>query len=232
MYDKRYTVLKFGGTSLSTPEKLLRVVELIKKQADRTQTAVVVSAMGKSTDKLIEALNAASSGNRERADQLVNEVGDLACASGAKALKELTDDGTKRQKEITSMVKDLLDPLRQLLFGVSLVRENSAQTMDLILSFGERISARIVATLLIEKGADALPVDSCDWTVTDDNFGDARVQWKESASRIQELMDSWQSRIPVNTGFIGNTRDGRMTTLGRNGSDYTATLLARGLNAR
>lgn len=220
------TVMKFGGSSVGRPERLKQVVELISRE--RGAVAVVVSAMGDTTDYLIEAADRASKGELQKAESLVDQVADLATTNGLLALEGFPGP----RPAITPLVRELLAPLRQLLYGVSLLRERSAQTLDLVMSFGERVSANVLAEVLKARNMPAVFVDSRSWVVTDDRFGDALVDWPATQKKIAELTSTLTERVAIHTGFLGQTSDGRTTTLGRNGSDYTATLLARGLNAK
>ena len=224
-----YRVLKFGGSSLGAPDRLSQVIELISEERQTSSIAVVCSAMGDTTDWLLEAVEIAATGDLDGAEAVVDKIADLAI-SNALAVAE-SFEGDVERPNMTPLVRELLEPLRKLLLGVSLLRENSDQTMDLILSFGERLSATVVAELLRASGRESIFVDSRDWTVTDASFGDARVDWPASREKLRGLVEQWGERIPVVTGFLGQTPDGRTTTLGRNGSDYTATLLGRGLDA-
>ncbi len=228
-----YRVLKFGGSSVGAPERLVRVIHVIAEAAQRGEVAVVVSAMGDSTDWLMEAVRTAAAGDAVAAEREVDRVADLAITNGLMALKELgaSDGGVVGAPQITPLVREVLAPLRQVLHGVALLRECTAQTLDLVMSFGERTSARVLTELLGARGTQSLYVDARDWNVTDDTFGDAMVDWDTTRERIATLKPSWAGKVVVNTGFLGMTPDGRTTTLGRNGSDYTATLLARGLDA-
>lgn len=225
------TVMKFGGTSLGSPERLARVVELIADERSRRTVAIVVSAMGDTTDILLEAADAAAAGRFEEASERVDVIGDLATTNGLLAVRALNPKGAPRKPQVSRIVRELLEELRQLLYGMSLVRERTLQTMDLVLSFGERLSASVVADTLDASGHKAVYVDARDWTITDDSFGDALVDWDATQAALDALRPTWDDAIPVVTGFLGRTTGGRTTTLGRNGSDYTATLLARGLNA-
>jgi aspartokinase/homoserine dehydrogenase 1 len=122
-------------------------------------------------------------------------------------------------------------PLRRLLTGVSLLRERTAQTLDLVMSFGEQLSATVVSMLLTAQGIPATYVDARSWLVTDARFGHALVDWEAARQRLDAVRARWATAVTVHTGFLGQTPDGRTTTLGRNGSDYTATLLGRALGA-
>jgi aspartokinase/homoserine dehydrogenase 1 len=228
-------VLKFGGSSVGASERLVRVTDLIAREQALGPVAVVVSAMGDTTDWLIDAAHAAERGEQVAAEALVERVGQVAVEVGLAALRELLarperDEATP-PPELATQVSELLVPLRQVLAGVGLLRQCSPQTLDLVLSFGERLSAGIVAALLRVRGQAAVAVDAREWMVTDDRFGDALVDEPATRARLAALAPTWAPAIAVHTGFLGATPDGRTTTLGRNGSDYTATLLAGALAA-
>ena len=231
--SESYRSMKFGGSSVGRAQSLRRVVEIICREREDGPIAVVVSAMGDTTDWLIDAARAAARGDRDEAERIVDRVADLAIKNGHVLLQHIESDRGKlaAHPEITPLVREVVDPLRRILYGVSLVREMTAQTLDLIMSFGERLSANVVAQLVTAAGTPAVFVDARDWTVTDDTFGTAVVDWDRTMRSLSELRDRWGDRVPIHTGFLGRTVDGRTTTLGRNGSDYTATLLARALNA-
>jgi aspartokinase/homoserine dehydrogenase 1 len=103
--------------------------------------------------------------------------------------------------------------------------------MDELLSYGERISAFVLASILQSQGLEAVFVDARDWVRTNDQFGEARVDFESTRKLLNGLKRQWGDAITINTGFLGRTADGKTTTLGRNGSDFTATLLARCLDA-
>ncbi len=225
-------VMKFGGSSVGAPDRLAQAVSIVARECAAGPVAVVVSAMGDTTDHLIEAMDLAARGDDAAAEAVVDRVADLATANGLVVLQAIERElpqGVARA-QITPMVRELLGPLRKLLYGVSLLRERTAQTLDLVMSFGERLSASVVAALLAARGVPAAFVDARDWLVTDARFGDALVDWEATRLRVEALREAWAA-VTVHTGFIGRTPDGRTTTLGRNGSDYTATLLARALGA-
>ena len=228
-----YRVMKFGGSSVGAPERVARVVELITRERALGPIAVVVSAMGDVTDWLLDAIAAAARGDDATAQQIADRIEQLALDNGrgAYALLKERNPNVGPEPDFAPVVAELLSPLRQILYGVSLIRERTPQTTDLILSFGERISNNVLALLATANGVPAVFQDAREWTVTNDRFGDALVNWNATASRLRDLVAAWGDRVPFNTGFLGRTDDGRTTTLGRNGSDYTATLLARGIGA-
>jgi aspartokinase/homoserine dehydrogenase 1 len=219
--------MKFGGSSVGNPSSLARALQLIDRERARGPLAVVVSAMGDATDELIDAVSQAASGDLPAAERLVDRIADRAVTGAFLAMAE----NTGARPEIAQQVREVLAPLRDLLRGVSLVREKTPQTVDLVLSFGERLSASVVAALLQAQGVAAFAVDARDLIRTDDYFGAAHVDWPVTRAAIEAAAADWAGKVPVVTGFIGRTADGRTTTLGRNGSDYTASLLARALGA-
>jgi len=233
MGDAGYRVMKFGGSSVGSPERLLRVTDLIARHHPRGPLAVVVSAMGDTTDILIEAARLASQGESEAAKSIAERVGERALSNARHVLAHAgrVSSPSPTADRIALTIDGVVGPLKVLLEAISCVKEQTKQMLDSVLSFGERLSAPVLAELLIARGLPALFVDSREWTRTDDRFGDALVDWDATRGRIAALQSGWRDRIVVTTGFLGQTGDGRTTTLGRNGSDYTATLLARGLGA-
>jgi len=233
MQPGRYRVMKFGGSSVGVAERLSRVLQIIATERQKGPIAVVVSAMGDTTDWLIDAAALAHQGDPDGATRIVERVADLAIQNGHKMLAAAEARGVKIEYRppIETIVHDLIEPLHQLVYAVSLLRERTAQTLDLIMSFGERISATVIAEVLTATGTPAVYTDARTWTVTSDRFGAGLVDWDATQKKLSELAESWGERTPIHTGFLGQTADGRTTTLGRNGSDYTAALLARGLTA-
>ena len=225
-----YHVLKFGGSSLGSPETLVGALEMVERQRGGGPLAVVVSAMGDATDRLIAAIDSAAEGDlegaREQAERLAEENWETA-----RRAARLRDIDQQKIDHLREAVDERYDQLARLLEGMSLLHEATAKSRDLVLSFGERLSAVLVAGLLEGDGAAASMVDARSWLVTDDTFGSARVDWEATRERIRTERPNWRGEVTVHTGFIGRTPDGRTTTLGRDGSDYTATLLARGLEA-
>mgnify|MGYP002619748686 CR=1 FL=1 len=233
MSETPFLVMKFGGSSNGAPERLVRITELVARERRNGPVALVVSAMGDTTDWLIDAVDRAAAGDHAGALEVVECIQALALRNGLGALDTLGGAAAlSRRAAVEGLVHELTESLRQLLYGVSLVRERTPQTVDLVMSFGERISAGVLAEVVSASGVEACFVDARTWTVTDDSFGKALVSWPATEAALCALRVGWGERVPVHTGFLGRTADGRTTTLGRNGSDYTATLLARALQAR
>ena len=210
-------VMKFGGSSLADAARLRHVAEIVKTQLYR-KPALVLSAMGDTTDHLIEAGN------------LALQHGKIETKS-VKNLHILTAKNLKLsiQKEIGS----LLDELNRLLSGIALIRELTPRTRDYLVSFGERLSVRIAAAYFHSLGINAKAFDSFDLGfVSNSNYTQAELL-KESWDLIPEkILPMVKSGVmPVVTGFIAKDEKGSITTLGRGGSDLSATMIAAACKA-
>lgn len=223
-------VLKFGGSTVGDPARIGRVLDRVAEEAARAPIAVVVSAMGDGTDELGEATDEAARGALPAARRLAAALVERARVVAQAALDAARGPRSSSSSEAVAAIDAALRPLAEeldgLLLGVSLVRVASPELRDRVASFGERLSATTVAALLRARGVDALAIDARRWVVTDARFGDARVDVEASRERLATLTPRLLGRVAVHTGYLGATPDGRTTTLGRNGSDYTASLLA------
>ncbi len=222
-------VLKFGGSSVGEMPALCHVLDIITKEALNNDEllVVIVSAPGPTTDWLIDASTLATSGDIAGALEIVDRIADLCVHNAFSA--------SNGGPSIATPVRHLLVGLKRLLEGVSLTRECTPRALDMILSFGERLSALMMGWLLSWRGISrgVAVIDSREWLITGQEFGNASVHRPESYHALRMLRPSWGDRIAVMTGFIGRTRDGGYTTtLGRNGSDLTATLAGTGLQVR
>lgn len=213
-----WQIYKFGGTSVGTPGRLPRVLDLIA--AAPKPVAVVVSAPGDTTDWLILAARSAADGEIAQARGELARVRELAATI---ARPVLTSHGLRAFK---ADLDEVLLPVERTLSGIELTRECSPRSLDAVISAGERISVALVARALSERDCPAKAVDARDFVVTDATFGSATVDRAATTDKFNALLPSYAGLTPIVTGFIGRTRDGHTTTLGRNGSDYTATLLA------
>jgi aspartokinase/homoserine dehydrogenase 1 len=219
----RIRVLKFGGSAFVGADRAEQAFAILQRELALGPIAVVVSAIGHTTDRLLSAARLASRGMEVEAEREVDAI--VAYVFNEPTLAAALTDDALRQLDA------LIGELRKLLYGVSLLREHSTASLDLILSFGERIAAHTVSAVLASRQVPAMPVDARDLLCTSDRFGDALVDWERTAASIHAAAPAWSGKVPVITGFVGRAPDGRTTTLGRNGSDYTATLLARALDA-
>lgn len=221
--SERWQVYKFGGSSLGTSGRMPRVLELVL--AAPRPLALVVSALGDSTDWLILAARSAEEGNISQARRELAQVRELATATARVVLNSQGQKGLKHDLD------EILTPVERLLSGIELTRECSPRTLDSIICVGERISVAVLSRALVERGVPAIAVDARDFVVTDATHGAATVDKDATAERFAAIKPEWTGRVPIVTGFLGRTPDGHTTTLGRNGSDYTATLVAGLLEA-
>ncbi len=220
-------MLKFGGSTLGTPERLRSALDLTVSALEEGPIHVVVSAFSDTTDRLLEACDEAACGRSAAASVILDSV---ARASAACVLAATRASDTF-SAHITELAASTLAPLKRLLAAVADLRDCSPAILDRALGFGELSSAALVSEALRSRGVPALAVDARSWVVTDDRFGAAEVRWGPTRARFEEVTRRLRDCVPVHTGFIGATEDGRPTTLGRNGSDYTATLVARASRA-
>lgn len=218
-------VLKFGGSSVGTPERIDGIVQILRDYYARGERfCAVFSAFGGVTDALIEMARKAEAGDPEwERDLGAFRERHLAAAD------HLTSED--RQTRLRDELTRLHDTLRSLLQGVFLVREASARTMDYVLSFGERSSAFVLSRALQEHGLNAQFLDAREIIKTDKRFGAANVRFEQTYENIEGYFRT-HGGIQIVTGFVASTAKGLTTTLGRGGSDYTASLLAAGLNAK
>ncbi len=220
-------VMKFGGTSVGNAERMQQVGRLVAENFEHTRVVVVVSAMGGVTDMLIRAAKEASSGDREAwkgaRQELARkhrEVADAALSAG-------------EQAAVLPRLAEQVGNFENLCSGFSLVREVTPRAMDTLSSLGEVMSATLMAAILRSQGLLAEAVDSAEFIVTDERFGNATPLFEEAYQRTRQRLLPLERRgaIAVVTGFRGSTPSGLCTTLGRGGSDYSATIVGAALDA-
>jgi aspartokinase/homoserine dehydrogenase 1 len=221
-------VMKFGGTSVGDATCIGRVVQIVKDASRESSVVIVVSAMSGVTNHLIEAAGRAEAGERDSFNAIFV---DLRKQHEAALVRLIRDP--QRRGQIGGCLEKIFEEGERLCEGTALLRELTPRTLDLISSLGERLSAPLVAGALVELGVRSEPVEATELIVTDSCHGGAdplmdRTR-KRAEARLRPLLD--QGVVPVVTGFIGATQDGTLTTLGRGGSDYSATILGAALNA-
>lgn len=217
-------VLKFGGTSVKDTTNIKKVLEILKSQYEgKDKYAVVVSAFGGITDLLIDMSEKASTGNDGYLTQL-----DTFKKRASTVSQGLLSD--QRLEQVQKLLEANHKTLENLLHGIMLVREASPRTMDYVLSFGERTSALIIAAACNEIGIPANFLDARNIIKTNKEFGSAQVNHQLTQEKISEYFDK-SDRLEIVTGFIASDVGGLTTTLGRGGSDYTASILASCLDA-
>ncbi len=217
-------VMKFGGSSVGNAPAIKQVCELVARNADR-QPVVVVSALSGVTDQLLALAKSAGAGQAGDLDADVARLRQRHVAT----LQELGGDTADCRAKIDAMAAEILQALK----GVALLRELSGRSTDLIVSFGERMSAPIVAAGLAARGLAAQAVDARQIIETDDRFTSANVRFEPTDKKIRAALTPLlaSGAIPVVTGFIAATAEGITTTLGRGGSDYSVAILAGALEA-
>ncbi|MCB0606088.1 MAG: bifunctional aspartate kinase/homoserine dehydrogenase I [Lewinellaceae bacterium] len=217
-------VLKFGGSSVGKPERIRGIGDILKNYYSRgEQFTVVFSAFSGVTDSLISMSQRAADGDESYHDL----VTDFSNRHFEAAKNLLTGDALKA---VLPELENNHEVLSNLLYGIFLVREASARTLDYVLSFGERNSSFIIAHYLRQIGINAAYLDARKIIKTDKSFGSAKVDFELTNKNIQKYYAE-NPGVQVVTGFIASAKGGLTTTLGRGGSDYTAAILAAGLNA-
>ena len=217
-------VLKFGGTSVANAENISKVIAILKANSASEQMIVIVSALGGTTDILLEAGALAQNGNNAYSKSFETiENRHIA------VVRELIP--VNKQSGVLGGLKKILNELETTLEGVFLLKEFSDKTHDKIVSFGERLSSYIVVNALQLDVKKAQLKDSRDLIITDDNFTQATVQKEWTNKNIQAYFEKEDAPIVVMPGFIASDPHGETTTLGRGGSDYTAAIIAAALEA-
>ncbi len=219
-------IMKFGGTSVEDSSAIDRAAKIVAGRRER-QPVVVVSAMSKVTDQLLAAGQAAGAGDPGKSLELSRALRERHYSTAGELL------GTGLFTQFHSELETEFDALDELLRGIAAVGELTPRTTDLVASFGERISSRIVTSAFTVRDLPAAHVDSRKCVITDANHTKAVPLFPEIdlrlARQVKPLLEKKQ--IPVMGGFIGGTREGATTTLGRGGSDFTAAIVGAGLGA-
>ncbi len=221
-------VMKFGGTSVGSAERIAQAARLAVEAADKGHKVVVVtSAMSKVTDSLVEAAHTASRGKWDPA--LRQQLFERHRA----AADILTKDNATSREQVIAEITAQLERFEKLCFGLSMVHELTPRLLDAISGTGELLAAPLVSAAIRAAGRPSAAVSATDLIVTTDQFGGAEpiadATEANTVARLRPLLD--RGEIPVVTGFIGATADGVLTTLGRGGSDYSASILGAALSA-
>lgn len=214
-------VLKFGGSSVASYENASRAIEAIQISGKHDNiVAVVFSALGGVTDELIALAHTSSQQDKSYEKTL------KALEKRHFEMAMVVDP--KHQKGLIETLEKILEELRNLIKGIFLVKDLQPQTLDLVMSFGERLSCTIMTAFLQNHGMACTYLDARTCIETDDTFGNARVDMGKTKSNLQKHFKNAPS-IQIVTGFLGRTPDGKTTTLGRGGSDYTASIVGSAL---
>ncbi|WP_405564438.1 bifunctional aspartate kinase/homoserine dehydrogenase I [Polaribacter sp. Asnod6-C07] len=215
-------VLKFGGSSVANSEKIKQVLSIVAKTSEEQKVAVIVSAFGKTTDKLLAGANEALE-DITAAKEILELIKELH-------FRVIDDLIIKNKKEVTEEITYLFDHLISIYEGIFLLQELSNKTLAKVSSFGERLSSYIIANAAKET-LDATHKESRDLIVTNDEYLNAQVNFEVTNKNIAVFFQDNQHKVTVLGGFISSNTGEETTTLGRGGSDFSAAIYAAALNA-
>jgi len=217
-------VLKFGGTSVGSEEGIKSIIKIVAQEKENNnQLVVVVSAISKMTNLL--AITAEDAANKIGFADQIKHFEESHFNLVRKFLK------IPNQTLVFTKLKLLVNELENILQSVYVLQELTAQTKDLILSFGERCSAILIHAIFQQEFQNVKYINTVDYIVTDSQFGNAQVDVSVTNAKIKSLKEDLKDNILVVTGFIAANKKEQITTLGRGGSDYTASLFGVALGA-
>ncbi len=218
-------VCKFGGTSVQDAEAMMRLAQIIKARRDR-RPVVVASAMGKTTNQLLEAAQTAAKGKRQEALDLLAKIKEKHLKEAQKLEIAVTEGW------VAETIQAYFKEMRDLVKGLAALGELTPRIMDAMASYGERLSTAILTQVLENQGMPAQLMDARECVITDDNFTRANPLFDLTDAAIVERLRPVlkAGKIPVFQGFIGRTRSGITTTIGRGGSDYSASIVGAALD--
>ncbi len=222
-------ILKFGGTSVSSPQNIRNVANLIKKLSKEHKIIPVFSAISGVTDDLIRVTNLIQNRNKDAANSLAKKIIKMHTDVADQCVKN-----SKIKKDLMNKMKTDLDEFQDLLHGMLLLGEVTPRSSDYMISFGERLSINLVAFTLNEIGIKAVPLTGKDvGIVTDSHFGGAKPLMDTTRLHVSHTIDDLQQKkiMAIIGGFAGADQHGNITTFGRGGSDYTATIIASSIKA-
>jgi len=218
------TVLKFGGTSVENSKKIDGVLDIAFSQIDKAPV-LVSSATGKTTNTIEIIIDYAVNGDKAEAIHLTEEIRDRHL----KIAEEFLSGGILESAHAD--IIELISQFSSLVKGLTLLHECSPRSRDALLSFGELLSTRLIASRAIERGMKTELLDSRQLIVTDENFNAAIPDREITDKSIRERVNPEAGKLIITQGFISSTEKGVTTTLGRGGSDYSATIIGSALSA-
>src|ERR671912_576224 len=223
-------VMKFGGSLLDDEKKILNVINIIKSYYSLDfEIVVVVSALYGITDKISVLCDEIKQINRNSLNLFLKNIENIHINLVEKVIQDKND-----KHELLHLLKDLLNEFRDVLLGISILKDVTPKSRDYLLSFGERLSTPIVSFALKSIGINSVFLNGKEVGIlTDSNFGDAKPLMNTTKLRVHHKIEPLlkEKIIPVVTGFIGFDQNGNTTTIGRGGSDYSATIIAASINA-
>ncbi|MCZ6613450.1 MAG: aspartate kinase [Thaumarchaeota archaeon] len=222
-------IMKFGGSSVDSASELRQVSELVKSHSQKNQIIVVVSALRGVTDSLLASCEKAEGGDKASAKKYVQDLSD----KHINLVRSATTD-KKSLNSVEKKIRTLIKDLEKLLLGVSYLGETTARSRDQILSYGERLSVQVLHSVLKDQKIKSVCLTGAEAGIlTDSNFGEATPLMNVTKHQVTEILVPYLDKgvVPIVTGFIAGNQDHVVTTLGRGGSDYTATILASSVDA-
>jgi aspartokinase/homoserine dehydrogenase 1 len=216
-------VLKFGGTSVGSAENINKVIKIVRNSSKEDNVAVVVSAIGGITDKLLDAANKAvdKDGSYKDAFEQIKKI-------HIEIVDKLISGDS--HSVVSEIINGRLSSLERLLDGIYLINELSPKTTDKLLSFGEHMSSLIISEAMKCRGLNVQLKNAQDLIVTDNSYTNAAVDFNATNENIETYFKAHERNVTLLPGFVSRSEDGEITTLGRGGSDYTAAIIAAALN--
>jgi aspartate kinase len=221
--------MKFGGTAVDSPDKVRHVAQLVKSHKKGNDVVCVISAVRGMTDGLLSIADSVKRGDKTSIDEFVKK--------SAKTHLDIAQDAISDKKlkgEAVAAVEKTISELKDVLGGIVLLGEVTPKSLDYLMSFGERLSTPIVSFALQDIGIKSDHLTGKEAGIlTDSNFGEARPLMDTTKLRVNHKLEPLlkEDSVPVVTGFVGADQYGNITTIGRGGSDYTATIIAASINA-
>ena len=222
--------MKFGGSLLDSETKLKNIVNIVKTYySSNNEIVIIISALDGVTDRILDVCNHIKEHDKNSLLFFLNEIEKIH----SKLAEKLTIDPNEKL-ELLKLITNLINEFKDILIGVSIMKEVTPKTKDYLLSFGERLSTPIVSYALKSIGLKTIYLNGREVGVlTNSNFGEAQPLMDTTKLRVYHKIEPLLLKkiIPVVTGFIGSDQNGNLTTIGRGGSDYSATIIASSINA-
>ncbi len=222
-------VLKYGGTSISSAKDIQNIAKHIQSLSKQNQLVIVCSAISDTTDDLIEISQSIKKENKKNAEQLAKKI-----SNRHQQLAKQTIKKSQIRKKLIQTFDEYFDELIALIDGMVLLGEVTPRSMDYLFSFGERLSIQIISSAINDLGKKSVSLTGKEvGIVTDSNFGESKPLMDTTRLRVSKTLDSLFSKktIPVIGGFAGADQHGHVTTFGRGGSDYSATIIGSCIKA-
>jgi len=222
-------VLKYGGTSISSAKDIQNVAKHINSLSKQNQLVIVCSAISDTTDDLIEISQSIKKENKKKAEQLAKKI-----ASRHQQLAKQTIKKSQIRKKLLQTFDEYFTELIDLIDGMVLLGEVTPRSMDYLFSFGERLSIKLISTAINDLGKKSISLTGKEvGIVTDSNFGESKPLMDTTRLRVSKTLESLflKKTIPVIGGFAGADQHGHVTTFGRGGSDYSATIIGSCIKA-